>query len=94
MNKIEKIFEKHFDEFLKFERVKNKKSNCPDLHGMILLEKLFPSEKAYDMICSGEHDRVWLKICEDQLDDLTDENVIELSRCGISYDEEFDSLTM
>lgn len=85
-------FEKYNNEFLRFERVENKKSNRPDLHGFLLLDELFPSNR--DIISAAEHDRFWIDIEGKQIEKLTDKQIIELTRCGIKYDSEFDCLSM
>lgn len=86
---VSEMFKDNNDEYCHFERVKNKISNRADLHGMILLDKLFPG--SCDIIVSAGHDKVWLSI-GDELDNLSEDNVIELLRCGISYDESGESL--
>ena len=95
--KVEKMeikdkFEAVDDDYLKFERIKNKKATRPDVHAFILLEELFPSERNMDLIDSAEHDIYYFSIEGEQLDKLTDEHILELTRCGIHYDEEFDCL--
>jgi len=84
-------FEKHNDEFLKFERVENKRSSRADLCGFLFLEELFPDIDR-DLICCAEHDQFWLDIDKDKIETLTDDQIIELLRCGILYDEENESL--
>lgn len=90
MSKIHELFEKHNDEYLEFSRVENKLSNRADLHGMILLDKLFPWD--HDIICSSGHDEVWLSVGGEDLGKLTESQVIELLRCGILHDESGDCL--
>ena len=89
MNKeagIEELFEKHNNEFLEFDRVENKRSNRPDLHAFILLDQLFPGDS--NMISSAEHDEIWLDITTEDIENLTEDQIIELVRCGVRYDEE------
>lgn len=88
---MEERFNKYLDEYLKFERVENKKNKRADLHGFLLLDELFPGDR--NMICDAEHDEIWLNRGQ-QLTKLTDENIIELTRCGIRYDSEFNCLAM
>jgi len=89
---IRECFEKHTDEFLKFERVKNKRSNRQDLHVFILLDELFPSDKC--IIDSAEHDEIFVNLEDNQLEKLTEEQIIELIRCGARYDYFNNSLAM
>ena len=95
--KVEKMeikdkFEAVNNDYLKFERIKNKKATRPDVHAFILLEELFPSENNIDLIECAEHDIYYFSVEGEQLNKLTDEHILELVRCGISYDEEFDCL--
>lgn len=88
---IKEICDKHEDEFLKFEHVQNKLSNRPDLHAFLLLDKLVPGNS--DMVCSAEHDQIWLDVTPEELAAVaTEEQIIELCRCGMVYDDELDSL--
>ena len=72
-------------EFLEFGKVQNRRSQRPDLHAFMLLDELFPGNG--DMICNAEHDEIWLGIEEEQIESLTDDQIIELSRCGVRYDD-------
>ena len=85
-------FEAVNDEYIKFDRVENKRSLRPDLHAFLLLDELFPNER--DMVCSSSHDVFYLDIEGEEIDKLTDEQVLELTRCGVMYDSECDCLSM
>ena len=84
------MFEKHHDEFLKFDRITDKHSKRADIHAFILLDRLTPGD--CDMVSAAEHDEIWLEPGEDVIEKLTEEQVIELTRCGVRYSE--DSLCM
>lgn len=88
--KIENIFKKYNDNYLKFEIVENKKSNRPDLHAFLFLDDLFPKER--DIISSASHDIIWLDVDSEEIETLTELQILELVRCGVMYDE--DSLCM
>lgn len=80
-------------EFLKFERVENKASQRPDLHAFLLLDKLVPGTR--DIISSAEHDEFYLEIDLDALCAvITEEQVVELRRCGVSLNTGYDYLYM
>jgi len=80
-------------EFLKFERVEIKISKSPDLHAFILLSELVSLDD--DIVGAAEHDQIWLNVdCEKLAAVVTEAQLIELSRCGIRYDSESDSLCM
>lgn len=81
------------DEFLKFDRVQTKLSSRPDLHAFILLNSLIPGTS--DIVASAHHDEIYLDIEGDDLAPLiTKEQLIDLIRCGVRYDEENESLCM
>jgi len=87
---VNELFEKHNEEFLKFDRVEQKLSSRPDIHAFLLLDTLFPGNA--DIVCSALHDQIYLDVSQDQIDELTEGNVIDLLRCGILYDQDSDSL--
>ena len=90
MREIKRLFEKHDGEFLKFERVENKKSKRPDLNAFILLDNLFTEEKnIISGACEGD---VSINFKEEQMLLLSEDDIIELRRCGASYNSEFDCI--
>lgn len=90
---LKALFEKHNDEFLEFERVKNKLSTRRDIHAFILLNQLLPDTG--DILSAAEHDEVWLSIDVSDLAKVaTEYQIIDLIRCGIRYDSDIDSLAM
>ncbi len=70
-------------EFTQFDKVKDKRSNRPDLHAMLLLSELFPRDKP--MICSAYDDRIFFDVHETEIETLTDEQIIELAQCGVQF---------
>lgn len=72
------------DEYLEFDKVENKHSKRKDLHVFIMLDKLFPSHN--DIVDCAEHDEIWLDIEDDDLHTLTEEQILELVRCGCMYE--------
>jgi len=87
---IEDTFEKCNADYLKFNRIENKMSNRPDLHAFLFLDVLFPKNRC--MVCSASHDKIWLDVDMEDIEELTEEQIIELVRCGVGYDA--DSLYM
>lgn len=80
-------------EFLKFDRVTNKRSQRPDLHAFLLLEEL--AQDIEDIVACAEHDQIWLGVSMSVLaEKITPGQITELIRCGVSYDVTTDSLTM
>ena len=86
------LFESFEDEYGNFSAVENKLSSRPDLHSFIMLNNLFPNNR--DMVCCAEHDEIWLDVCEEQIETLTSDQILELYRCGVRYDDESGSLAL
>lgn len=90
MNKtLEERFEEN-EERLNFDKVKNKRSNRVDIHVFLLLDELFPGD--CDVISNAAHDKIWLEPGKDELNKLTNKQILELSRCGVMCED--DSLIM
>jgi hypothetical protein len=88
---LHQFFKDHDDEFLKFDRIENKLSNRPDLHGFLLLDKLVPGNS--DMVSNAGHDEIFLETnIRELLKVATEADLIDIHRCGILYDEEFECL--
>ena len=85
-------FEAVNDEYGNFHNVENKLSTRPDIHTFILLNEIFPGTR--DMVCASGHDNIWLDPESDDLDKLTDEQILDLVRCGVMHDSESDNLNM
>lgn len=80
------MFDEFEDEFLKFERVKEKFSSRPDLHAFILLDKLLPGTE--DMVAAAEHDEIYLSPDPKELAKLaTKDELRDLHRCGVRADD-------
>ena len=89
---IEERFEKREGEHLKFDRVENKKSNRSDLHAFVLLDELFPGKEK--IISGAGSDQIWLSIEDKEIEKLTDDQIVELLRCGVYYDKGEELLAM
>ena len=86
-------FEAVNDDYRKFERVENKRSNRPDLHAFLVLDEIFPSV-GRDIVAAASHDVIYLEVEGDNLVRLMDSEILELVRCGVMYDGESDCLSM
>lgn len=81
------------DEFLEFEKIENKRSQRPDIHAFLLLDSLCPGD--CDMVSGADHDIIFLDVeIEDLAKVITEEQAIELVRCGVMYSDEYDCLSM
>jgi len=90
---LKEAFDKFEDDYLRFDRVKNKLSLRPDIHAFLLLDKLAP--ESMDMVCAAEHDEIYLEVDMETLAMVaTEGQICELVRCGIRYDTNIDSLSM
>jgi hypothetical protein len=88
---LHQFFEDNNDEFLKFDRVENKLSSRPDLHAFLLLDRLVPGSG--DIVGSAVCGEIFLSTdVEELLKVVTDEQLIEIYRCGILYNEEYECL--
>jgi len=72
------------NEYLKFNRIKNKRSQRPDLNACILLDTLFPDQGRNMVSANGYDDVIYLDVPSDRLDELSDNHILELVRCGVS----------
>ena len=100
LEKMLELFKKYEDsEFLHFDQIAVKSTNRPDLHAFVLLDRLVPSEThrlgyGSDMVSGAEHDEIFLDTDLEKLAAvITEEQVVELSRCGVRIWED-ESLTM
>lgn len=90
---LEAVFAAHNDEYLKFDRVRNKLSKRPDMHAFRMLDGLVPSTS--DLISAAEHDEIWLDVDLVHLANVANEyDIRDLIRCGVRYDSDTDSLCM
>lgn len=90
---IQERFQLVVDDYLKFYRIEFKRSQRPDLHAFLLLDELFPNTGRY-MVSESGHDKFYLEPDGTKLGALTDDHILELVRCGVLYDNEFDCLAM
>lgn len=70
-------------EYMEFDRVQNKRSQRPDLHAFLLLDEMFP--RSSDIIACACHDEFYLDVGGDEVESLTDEQILELIRCGVMH---------
>lgn len=88
---IHELFEKHNEEYLRFERVQEKYSQRPDLHALILLDKIIPGGR--DIISGAENDECFISIDPEELiAAATEEQIIDLIRCGLLYSGDYEYL--
>lgn len=88
IQRMKLLFEKHFDEYTKFEREQSPRHPCPDICAFILLHELAPLEPGRYMVRAARHDELWLGADVDVVAAAACEaQILTLVRCGVSYDE-------
>jgi hypothetical protein len=92
VNKRFELIGENGKHYMKFEDVKNKQSNRPDIHAFLLLDKLYTSDQ--NIVSAASHDIIYLNFNSKKIEELTDKQILELTRCGVMYDDEYDSLSM
>lgn len=91
---LDATFEKHSGNYMNFDAVEKKLHSRPDLCAFLLLDKLLPNA-GRDMVCAAEHDEIFLDAdCEKLAEVATEEDILTLTRCGVRYDSDTDSLAM
>ena len=85
------LIDKHDKEYGKFQRIASKRSKFAEAHAMLLLEELVPD---WDNEEDGNYiaEPVSLLLGSEVIQ--TEQQVIELLRCGVTYDEERDCLVL
>ncbi len=85
---IDELFEKHGKEYLEFKKIKNKLNHRPDLHAFLLLDSLSKKNDNSDMISYSAHDEFFLSVAPEDIKDVTEDQIIELIRCGVRISNE------
>lgn len=81
------------NEYGKFALIQAPLSKRSDVHAFILLDRLVPGSER--MIGVSEHDEFYLGVDPDSLNAVaTDEQIRELVRCRVRYDESTSSLCL
>jgi hypothetical protein len=90
--RLSEWFNKHNSEYLKFERIPVDEDYCckKDLSAFNYLHRRFGGGE--NIIDGAGHDVIYLSV--KGLSKLTEFDVLYLTRCGVLYDQELDSLFM
>lgn len=93
MINLGEVFAKYDNEFLEFDALENKRHNRQDLCVFLILDELLPGNS--NIVSGADHDIIWLGVnCEKLSEVATEDDILELRRCGVSYDNHNDCLTM
>lgn len=88
-------FERHQDEYRKFELITSPLAPRPDLCAFLMLSALQPEVSGNDLLSAAEHDEVWLGIdCAALAAVITDDEVRDLRRCGVRMDSVHSALCL
>ena len=82
------------DNFGSFKDIKHKHCSRSDVHAMMLLAHKFPRDNGQDLICNSEHYNIWFEVTDDEIETLTEYEIVDLLRCGVTYDSSRDGLYM
>jgi len=77
---IEELFEKNDNEY-NFSTIENKRSTMDDLHAFLLLAELAP--ECSSIISGADHDVIYLGPELNELGNITEDQIIELIKCGV-----------
>ena len=90
---LEALFEKHDDLYIEGLASDVGPTKRRDLEGFLLLDKLLPGEG--DIVCGAGHDEIFLDaLLEDLAKVASEEDVMNLIRCGVRIDEDRARLAM
>ncbi len=91
---VQKWFDEHQDEYVEFDKIPNKDRRHPrqDLCAFLYLHEKLGGKG--DVVSAAEHDQFWLAWDAEDLEKLTEEDVIYVLRCGVLYDDDVESLYM
>lgn len=90
---IKAMFEKYNDEYLQFDNVENPVHQRPDLCAFLTLDRLCPD--TLNIVASVSHDQIWLDTDVAGLSkNATEDDILLLTRCGVNFDEDTESLFM
>jgi hypothetical protein len=72
-------FQQFEEDFCRFEQVENPRCQRPDLNAFLLLDELLPGQR--DIVCAASDFKALAKV-------ISDEQILELVRCGVRLDSE------
>jgi len=91
---LEALSLKYGDDYGAFERVRNPRSKRSDLHAFLLLDEIIGDDDL-DIVSGAEHNEIFLGVeAEEFARKATEQQFLELIRCGVRYDSAVDSLCL
>ncbi len=91
---LSEMFDKyHDDEFLEFERIEKPLHRRLDMCAFLILDSLIPGDG--DIVGNASHDEIFLDVDIEELAKvITEEQVRDLIRCGVVFNNLYDCLSM
>jgi len=90
---VKEMFDAADGEYLKFDRIESPKHERPDICAFLMLHEVFPGTS--DMVSDAQHDIICLAPDLSEAEGLlTSGLVVDLCRCGVLYNEEYDCFEM
>lgn len=96
VEELQEIFDKHSNEYAKFDRETAPMHVRPDICALLLLHELDQRKKpGRDMIVASRHDEIWFgaDVCA-VAENATEEQIITLIRCGVMFDADRECFSM
>ena len=84
-DRLQNLFDKFDDEYIEFDNIPEdqRRHTRPDLCAMIYLQEKLGGTG--DVIGGAEHDEIFLDF--NDIEKLTEEDVLYIARCGVRYNE-------
>jgi hypothetical protein len=94
---LKETFERLNDQYLQFNQIdiEDRPFSRPDLCAFARIDHLITSEEWSNIVSTAEHNRIYLDVdCDGLAEVATEDDVLYLVRCGVTYDMYFKRLTM
>lgn len=93
MLNLSEIFKKHESHYCCFHEIESPKTKRRDLQAFLILDSIFKDNKK--IISGVDTYSIYLSVeIEELAQKATEEQILDLIRCGVSYEEKYDSLTI
>lgn len=95
MLNLKELFEKHSEEYLMSTDIENKLHERDDIGAFLLLSKLSNDDRKLNIVAYSVYDEITLSVSpSDVAMNATEQDILDLIRYGVMYDEYEDCFTM
>lgn len=95
MLNLKELYEKHNEEFLRYNKIKNPMHRQVDLNAFLMLDKIAPLNNDRDIIAYAAYDEITLAFDPKKVaENATEQEIIDLIRCGVRYDTDEECFIM